>query len=236
MIHRRYSDFLQLRKTLAKEHQSALSKIPFPPKRWVGSNLEPSFLGRRLAGLQVFLASILEISSVRQSQVVQSFLCLDKPPVDDLNGLESSRVLCDTLEEAMKELREQLRKRELLEVELEHQKNMNAEKESQIENLCRENVLLRQQKETLMNIMSSGRRSNSIRNLTETNLDSSKSKIETLEDFTAKFNLKTNEGPLAMSTPSKGKEDLQLKIRSRRRIVSQGEGNSSTSGDSQNTT
>jgi len=130
MIHRRYSDFLQLRKALLKEYQSALSKFPFPPKRWVGSNLEPSFLGRRLAGLQVFLASILEISSVRQSQGVQSFLCLDKPPVDDLNGLESSRVLCDTLEEAMKELREQLRKRELLEVELEHQKNMTLRKKA----------------------------------------------------------------------------------------------------------
>ena len=34
------------------------------------------------------------------------------------------QAICDTLEQAVKELREQLRKREQLEIELEYQKNM----------------------------------------------------------------------------------------------------------------
>eukprot|EP00090_Calanus_glacialis_P023668 TRINITY_DN36648_c0_g1_i4.p1 TRINITY_DN36648_c0_g1~~TRINITY_DN36648_c0_g1_i4.p1 ORF type:complete len:489 (-),score=146.93 TRINITY_DN36648_c0_g1_i4:102-1568(-) len=223
-IHRRYSDFHQLRKTLMKENQQNLSKISFPPKRWVGSNLEPSFLGRRLACLQVFLASVLEIKDIKSNPALQSFLCLDKPPADAVNGLESSRAICDTLEEAVKELREQLRKREMLEMEVEHQKNMNAEKDQQIDNLCKENVLLRQQKETLMNVLSSGRRSSSSRNLADPNPDSSKSRIETLKDFTAKFNLKNGEGPLASSTPSKSSKNSQAKLGTRRRMHSQGEG------------
>ena len=69
----------------------------------------------------------------------------------------------------MTELREQLRKRELLEIELEFQKNMvsvvfyndchflkilqNAENDQQIQNLYKENLLLRQQKESLMNLL-----------------------------------------------------------------------------------
>ena len=38
-------------------------------------------------------------------------------------GLDASRAVCDTLEETVKELREQLRKREQLEAELETCKN-----------------------------------------------------------------------------------------------------------------
>ena len=80
----------------------------------------------------------------------------------------------------MKELREQLRRREVLEFEVEHLKNMvsdlvmvqnnscmflkggkifvyyflkNGEKDKQIESLHKENVLLRQQKESLMNVL-----------------------------------------------------------------------------------
>ena len=45
--------------------------------------------------------------------------------------------------------------------------------------------------------------------------------IVTLEDFTAKFNLKSGEGPLASSTPSKSSHDGQTGAR--KRICSQGE-------------
>ena len=38
-------------------------------------------------------------------------------------GLDASRAVCDTLEETVKELREQLRKREQLEAELEASRN-----------------------------------------------------------------------------------------------------------------
>jgi len=214
-IHRRYSDFYKLRKTLLKENQQFVAKISFPPKRWVGSNLEPSFLGRRLAGLQVFLASLLDIPGIKSHTVVESFLCLDKPPLDAVNDLESNRAICDTLEETVKELREQLRRREVLEFEVEHLKNMNGEKDKQIESLHKENVLLRQQKESLMNVLSSGRRSGSARSLADPTLSPEHSRIETLEDFTAKFNLKIGEGPNAVSTPNK--------LGARRRMYSHGE-------------
>ena len=90
-IHRRYSDFLQLRRTLFKENTEITSQISFPPKRWVGSNLDPAFLGRRLAGLQVFLASVLEIRELKSSPALLAFLCLDKPPVGE-NMLEKNMV------------------------------------------------------------------------------------------------------------------------------------------------
>ena len=76
--HRRYSDFLSLRSTLLKETPSTASRIPFPPKRWVGSNLEPAFLGRRLAGLQVFLATAMEDQELGSSPALGEFLCLDQ--------------------------------------------------------------------------------------------------------------------------------------------------------------
>eukprot|EP00092_Neocalanus_flemingeri_P031661 GFUD01034386.1.p1 GENE.GFUD01034386.1~~GFUD01034386.1.p1 ORF type:complete len:510 (+),score=130.68 GFUD01034386.1:872-2401(+) len=226
-IHRRYSDFFELRKTLTKENPKLVSQLPLPPKRWVGSNLEPAFLGRRLAGLQVFLASVLEIKDLKSSPALLSFLCLDKPPVEQ-DRLEANRAICDTLEEAVKELREQLRKREQVEKELYYHKNMNAEKDQQIQNLLKENHLLKQQKESLMNVLSCGRKRHSI-NLEDLRLEG-KSKVETLQEFTAKFNLKSTEGPLASSTPSKSIR-RNGDLGARRRMFSQGEETSLTSGD-----
>ena len=151
-IHRRYSDFLTLRATLLKEAQGNSPKIPFPPKRWVGSNLDPAFLGRRLAGLQVFLATVMEDAELRRSPALTAFLCLDQRPAGGVGGttLETNRAVCDTLEETVRELREQLRKREQLEGELEVARNLAMAKDSQISHLEKENELLRQQKESLM--------------------------------------------------------------------------------------
>eukprot|EP00092_Neocalanus_flemingeri_P044547 GFUD01049451.1.p1 GENE.GFUD01049451.1~~GFUD01049451.1.p1 ORF type:complete len:553 (+),score=166.10 GFUD01049451.1:297-1955(+) len=213
-IHRRYSDFLQLRRTLFKENSQSTSQFSFPPKRWVGSNFEPAFLGRRLGALQVFLASVQEIKYLKSSSALLSFLSLDNPPVG-LNGLEENRAICDTLEEAVKELRDQLRKREGMEMELAYQKNMNFEKDQQIHHLSQENLLLRKQKESLMNTLSSQRKAASLRSLA----DLRPSGIGTLADFTAKFNLKSTEDPLACSTPCAG--DTQLQLGTRRQSYSQ---------------
>lgn len=157
-IQRRYSDFLRLRTTLIKEFPSKESDLPFPPKRWVGSNLEPTFLGRRLAGLQFFLATVLEVTELRQSSAVLAFLSISRPLSGQSYPLEN-KVICDTLEEAIKELRKQLRKKEKLEMELKYHKQMNWEKERQIENLMEENLMLRQQKEILENTNSYERES-----------------------------------------------------------------------------
>jgi hypothetical protein len=146
-IHRRYSDFLALRVTLLKEAPSLAPRIPFPPKRWVGSNLDPAFLGRRLAGLQVFLATAME-GELRRSPALGAFLCLEQRPAG--GGLEASRAVCDTLEETVRELREQLRKREQLEAELETMRGQALQRDAAMAHLEKENELLRQQKESLM--------------------------------------------------------------------------------------
>eukprot|EP00092_Neocalanus_flemingeri_P006599 GFUD01007117.1.p1 GENE.GFUD01007117.1~~GFUD01007117.1.p1 ORF type:complete len:320 (+),score=85.31 GFUD01007117.1:80-1039(+) len=154
-IHRRYSDFLQLRAILMKENKSIADQLHFPPKRWVGSNLDPIFLGRRLAGLQVFLASALEINDLKKSPALLSFLCLDSPPVGR-NGLETNMAVFDTLKEVIKDLREQLMRREQLDMEVEYHRNMNNEKDKQIQNLVKENQMLKRQKQLLMKIFAAG--------------------------------------------------------------------------------
>ena len=90
-VHRRYSDFFKLRNMLMKENPKLACQLSFPPKRWIGSNLEPTFLGRRFAGLQVFLAAILERKELKSSPDLLSFLCLYKAPEDGL-GKEANRV------------------------------------------------------------------------------------------------------------------------------------------------
>jgi len=187
-IHRRYSDFFQLRNNLIKSYPAIASQLSFPPKRWIGSNLEPKFLGRRLAGLQVFLASVLEIKTLKLSTAMLAFLCLDKPVVDR-NSQEENRAVCDTLEETIKELREQLRKNERLQLQLEYQKKMNSEKDLQIQNLFRENQLLKEQKESLMSTFSAQNKDMPIRNTSKTENVT----VESLQDFSAKFNLKCEE-------------------------------------------
>ena len=115
-VQRRYSDFLQLRSTLVKENPSIGSQLHFPPKRWVRSNLDPAFLRRRLSGLQAFLASVLDTKCLVSSPALLSFLSLDNPP-EEQNGL-------DALRETVKELSDQLKRREQLELELEYQINL----------------------------------------------------------------------------------------------------------------
>merc|ERR1719290_714559 len=103
----------------------------------------------------MFLNTLLEIEGVRRSPALISFLCLDKPPVNQ-GGNNNDKALCLTLEEVVKELRIQLRKVEHLEQELQGLKLQNLEKGHQIMQLKEENDLIKQQKETLMNALSSG--------------------------------------------------------------------------------
>ena len=75
-IHRRYSQFHHLRAELIRENQELVSSLPFPSKRFFGSNLDQTFLGRRLEGLQVFLGTVLEMKDLKKSKALQSFLSL----------------------------------------------------------------------------------------------------------------------------------------------------------------
>merc|ERR1711974_313441 len=186
---------------------------------------EPAFLGRRLAGLQVFLATVMEDSEVRRSPALANFLCLNdqqrtvgttERQSSGCGNLEASRAVCDTWGETVRELREQLRKREQLEGELEAMRNQGLLKDAQICHLEKENELLRQQKESLMaalrGVLTHSSRS-TLRNIIlalchhltnsgTSNLNTSllgrrerraskgaSARIESLEDYTAKFGL-----------------------------------------------
>jgi len=251
-LHRRYSDFLTLRATLIKESPSLAPRVPFPPKRWVGSNLEPAFLGRRLAGLQVFLATVMEDSEMRRSPALSNFLCLDQQRTlgaterPSAGTLEASRAVCDTLEETVRELREQLRKREQLEGELEAMRNQGLLKDAQISHLEKENELLRQQKESLMaalrGVVTHSSRS-TLRNIIlalchhltnsgTSNLNTSllgrrerraskgaSARIESLEDFTAKFGLNNTSSSTKSSTEVQKKRESNNNVTTKQEEV-----------------
>ena len=76
IIHRRYSDFHHLRAELIRENPELVSPLPFPSKRFFGSNLDQAFLDRRLEGLQVFLGLVLEMKDLKKGKALQSFLSL----------------------------------------------------------------------------------------------------------------------------------------------------------------
>merc|ERR1711862_539831 len=83
-----------------------------------------------------------------RSPALENFLCLNDqqrtvPTIErqsaGCGNLEASRAVCDTLEETVRELREQLRKREQLEGELEAMRNQGLLKDAQICHLEKEN-------------------------------------------------------------------------------------------------
>jgi len=110
----------------------------------------------------------------------------------------------------VRELREQLRKREQLEGELEAMRNQGVLKDAQISHLEKENELLRQQKESLMAALSSGTSNlnTSLLGRRERRLSKGASaRIESLEDFTAKFGLNNT----SSSSSTKSTTEVQKK-------------------------
>merc|ERR1719454_2139251 len=135
----------------------------------------------------------MEDAEMRRSPALTNFLCLDQEKTAERSSsgcgnLEASRAVCETLEETVRELREQLRKREQLEGELEVMRNQGLLRDAQICHLEKENELLRQQKESLMAALSSGTTNLNTSLLGRRERRSSKgasARIESLEDFTA---------------------------------------------------
>lgn len=132
-VFRRYTDFVRLHKKL-KEAFPAVNFV-LPPKKWLGSNFNPSFLDERLHGLQKFVQSVLACKDISNSKHVRLFFCLDDPP-GAYDSLEESRALCENLEEVVFQLQQQLK-----------------DKDSEIENLQEEVNTLRSQQETLLNAL-----------------------------------------------------------------------------------
>ncbi len=90
-IYRRYNDFADLHRQLIKHFPE--SGLGLPPKRWIGNNYDPVFIGHRIEGFNTFLKQILETSltEIRDSSLVRDFLCLDSPP-NRASSLSSCRV------------------------------------------------------------------------------------------------------------------------------------------------
>ena len=89
-IFRRYNDFARLDDQLRKEFPEV--DLDLPPKKWLGDNFDPQFIGKRIAGLSKYLKSLIKHTQVAESQAVKRFLCLDKPP-HRASSLSSNRVI-----------------------------------------------------------------------------------------------------------------------------------------------
>ncbi|XP_076441285.1 uncharacterized protein LOC143280502 [Babylonia areolata] len=104
-IFRRYSDFLHLNERL--KHLFPGFRLSLPPKRWFRDNFDSNFLEDRMLGLQAFLDNITGHKDICNSEPVRAFFCTDEPPGPH-DSLEESRALCDTLEESMYSLRQEI--------------------------------------------------------------------------------------------------------------------------------
>jgi len=111
-------------------------------------------------------------------------------------------------------LRDQLKKREKVEKENEKLKDQNFEKDQEIVSLKKENLLLKQQKESLMTALSNSRRRG--QNFSKENKSEERNlRIETLEDFTARFSLKSHEKISASPNSSTRSSTLDQEDQSR---------------------
>ncbi|XP_068235557.1 uncharacterized protein [Palaemon carinicauda] len=108
-VFRRYTDFMRLNKRLRSEFPGL--RFALPPKRWFGDNFDPIFLEDRQLGLQAFIDNIIGHARIREKKCVRDFFCLDDPPGAH-DTLEESRAMCQSLEENIVDLQEQLRDRD----------------------------------------------------------------------------------------------------------------------------
>lgn len=119
-VFRRYTDFGRLSKKLKPLFPGL--QLSLPPKRWFGNNFDPMFLEDRLLGLQAFVKNVMGHRDISKSCPVREFFCLDDPP-EPLDTIEESRALCESLEEKVYRLSQQLKERdaeiEVLRAELE---------------------------------------------------------------------------------------------------------------------
>eukprot|EP00094_Tigriopus_californicus_P008175 TCALIF_07871-PA protein Name:"Similar to Snx16 Sorting nexin-16 (Mus musculus)" AED:0.19 eAED:0.19 QI:0/1/0/1/1/1/2/0/144 len=127
-----------------------LHPFEFPPRKWLGNQFDPLFLGRRIQRLQGFLSNVLDDPEVRDHEIVRHFFCFDAPPNRTSIPLEFDRAIFDTFEEVVHELREQLRAREILEATTHDQREMLKERDLELDVMRTEIDTLRRQKDSLL--------------------------------------------------------------------------------------
>ena len=57
-FYRRYNDFVKLDEQLRLDYPDL--DFDLPPKKWLGDNFDPVFLGRRISGLSKYLQRIMK--------------------------------------------------------------------------------------------------------------------------------------------------------------------------------
>ena len=77
-VYRRYSDFLDFYWKLKQSFP--LIDLELPPKRWLGNNFDPVFIGKRLFRLQEFIDDIFSDEELTSSIEVRNFFSIDNPP------------------------------------------------------------------------------------------------------------------------------------------------------------
>ncbi|TRY61018.1 hypothetical protein TCAL_07871 [Tigriopus californicus] len=147
-IFRRYSEMLTLFQKIRTSFP--LHPFEFPPRKWLGNQFDPLFLGRRIQRLQGFLSNVLDDPEVRDHEIVRHFFCFDAPPNRTSIPLEFDRAIFDTFEEVVHELREQLRAREILEATTHDQREMLKERDLELDVMRTEIDTLRRQKDSLL--------------------------------------------------------------------------------------
>lgn len=118
LVLRRFTDFTRLQmklKTLFPHVNLAL-----PKKKWFGNNFSSAFLDSRIAGLQVFINTILSNTEMRKSPAVREFFCLDEPPMFSNEISEDCRIIVESQNETIAHLQMQLRAKDEVIANLTH--------------------------------------------------------------------------------------------------------------------
>lgn len=89
-LYRRYNDFVKFNDELFNEFPN-ITDLNLPPKKWLGNNFDPVFIGKRIIGLTKYLRTALTQTEIQNCQATRKFLCLDKPP-HRATSISSNRV------------------------------------------------------------------------------------------------------------------------------------------------
>ncbi|CAG5119563.1 unnamed protein product [Candidula unifasciata] len=123
-IFRRYTDFVHLNDQLTRLFPNF--RLALPPKRWFRNNFDVEFLDERVLGLQAFVDNVTGHRDICKSKPVRDFFCFDDPP-GPYDSLEESRAQCESMEEVLYSLREEVNEKDkeidILKEELDLYKN-----------------------------------------------------------------------------------------------------------------
>ncbi|XP_071959207.1 uncharacterized protein [Antedon mediterranea] len=127
-VFRRYTDFVRLNTKLKRFFPTF--RLALPPKRWFGDNYDANFLEDRQLGLQAFINNVTSHKDILQCKFTREFFCLDDQPGAH-DSLEESRALCDSLEDTIYNLRQDLvqKEKEVIKLKQELRKSKTREEE-----------------------------------------------------------------------------------------------------------